>query len=147
MKSFFNLCSLGFLFSWCSAEPLKEILVWDGVAPLETLTPQPGADPRGVVSAEGRRSDVFSPTFVPWPAARPNSPVVIVCPGGGYNKLAEQHEGVAVAKRLNELGCTALVLRYRVPRRSENTPWVPLIRFTKNFRNCSSQSRRMERRF
>ena len=91
---------------------------------METLTPQAGADPRGVVSPEGRRTDVFSPTFVPWPAAQPNSPVVIVCPGGGFSKLAESHEGVAVAKRLNELGCTALVLRYRVPRRSESTPWV-----------------------
>ena len=128
MKSFLNLFSLSFLFSWCSAEPLKEILVWDGVAPLETLTPKAGTDLLGVVSAEGRRSDVFSPSFVPWPAARPNSPVVIVCPGGGYNKLAEQHEGVAVAKRLNDLGCTAIVLRYRVPSRSENTPWVqPLL--------------------
>jgi acetyl esterase/lipase len=141
MKSFLNLFSLSFLFSWCSAEPLKEILVWDGAAPLETLTPQPGADPRGVVSAEGRRSDVFSPTFVPWPAAQPNSPVVIVCPGGGYNKLAEQHEGVAVAKRLNDLGCTALVLRYRVPRRSENTPWVqPLLDLRKTLEIARSRA-------
>jgi acetyl esterase/lipase len=73
-------------------------------------------------------TDVFAPTLIPWPAEQPHSPVVIVCPGGGYNKLAEEHEGAAVAKRLNQLGCTALVLKYRVPRRSETTPWIqPLL--------------------
>lgn len=128
MKAFPNLIGALFLFSGCMAEPLKEISVWDGSAPMETLTPKAGADLQGTVSSEGRRSDVFIPTFVPWPASQPNSPVVIICPGGGYSKLAEQHEGAAVAKRLNDLGCTALVLRYRVPRRSETTPWVqPLL--------------------
>jgi len=141
MKSFLNLCSLCFIFSWCSAEPLKEILVWDGAPPQETLIPKSGADPLGVVSAEGRRTDVFIPTFIPWPAAQSNSPVVIVCPGGGYNRLAEQHEGVAVAKRLNDLGCTALVLRYRVPRRSEETPWVqPLLDLRKTLEIARSRA-------
>ncbi|MFW6032046.1 MAG: alpha/beta hydrolase [Phycisphaeraceae bacterium] len=40
-------------------------------------------------------------------------PVVIVCPGGGYNMLAE-HEGEPVARRFNREGFHAAVLRYRV---------------------------------
>jgi acetyl esterase/lipase len=50
--------------------------------------------------------------------------LVIICPGGGYGILAEQHEGVTVAQRLNALGCAAVVLRYRVPRRDPQKPWV-----------------------
>lgn len=39
--------------------------------------------------------------------------VVIVCPGGGYAGLAP-HEGEAVARWLNGVGISAVVLRYRV---------------------------------
>ncbi len=44
-----------------------------------------------------------------------------VCPGGGYNNLAWDHEGEQVADWLNSIGVTAVVLKYRVPRR-EGTP-------------------------
>jgi acetyl esterase/lipase len=39
---------------------------------------------------------------------------VIVNPGGGYNILASDHEGLQVARWLNSLGVTAFVLRYRL---------------------------------
>jgi acetyl esterase/lipase len=42
---------------------------------------------------------------------------IVVCPGGGYNMLAWDHEGEQVARWLNSLGVTAAVLKYRVPRR------------------------------
>lgn len=42
---------------------------------------------------------------------------VIVCPGGGYNRLAYDLEGEEVCLWLNELGITAVLLKYRVPRR------------------------------
>jgi acetyl esterase/lipase len=44
-----------------------------------------------------------------------NGTAVIVCPGGGYTHLAIGHEGFEVAKRLNELGIAAFVLKYRLP--------------------------------
>lgn len=40
---------------------------------------------------------------------------IIVVPGGGYHILAAGHEGVDVAKRLNEMGIAAFVLKYRIP--------------------------------
>jgi acetyl esterase/lipase len=40
---------------------------------------------------------------------------VIICPGGGYGILAIDHEGYNVAKRFNEIGITAFVLKYRLP--------------------------------
>ncbi len=44
----------------------------------------------------------------------PNTPAVIVCPGGGYVSLAMNHEGRQVASYLNSLGIAAFVLRYRL---------------------------------
>ena len=40
---------------------------------------------------------------------------VIICPGGGYARLAASHEGSDVAKTFNEWGITAFVLKYRLP--------------------------------
>jgi acetyl esterase/lipase len=44
----------------------------------------------------------------------PNTPAVVVCPGGGYRALAANHEGRQVASYLNSLGVAAFVLRYRL---------------------------------
>src|SRR5262245_35480892 len=44
----------------------------------------------------------------------PNTPAIIVCPGGGYVRLAANHEGRQVANYLNSLGVAAFVLRYRL---------------------------------
>jgi acetyl esterase/lipase len=40
---------------------------------------------------------------------------VVICPGGGYSHLAMGHEGFDVAKKLNEFGVAAFVLKYRLP--------------------------------
>jgi acetyl esterase/lipase len=40
---------------------------------------------------------------------------VIICPGGGYGALAMRHEGVAVARKFNQAGVAAFVLKYRLP--------------------------------
>ncbi len=49
------------------------------------------------------------------PANIANGAAVIICPGGGYSILAYNHEGTEVAKRFNEIGVTAFVLKYRLP--------------------------------
>jgi acetyl esterase/lipase len=64
-----------------------------------------------------RISNVVQPTltvFVPAPGTA-NGTSVIICPGGGYARLAIDSEGYDVAKRLNEMGVTAFVLKYRLP--------------------------------
>ena len=43
-----------------------------------------------------------------------STPAMIVCPGGGYVRLASNHEGRQVASYLNSLGMAAFVLRYRL---------------------------------
>src|SRR4051794_9936524 len=68
-------------------------------------------------------TNVSTPTLSVYPAPRDKATgvAIVVCPGGGYNNLAWDHEGEQVAEWLNSIGVTAAVLKYRVPRR-EGTP-------------------------
>jgi dienelactone hydrolase len=52
----------------------------------------------------------------------------IICPGGGYQRLAIDHEGYDVAKALNKIGIVAFVLKYRLPNDTcvTNKKMVPL---------------------
>ncbi|WP_151088681.1 alpha/beta hydrolase [Hymenobacter baengnokdamensis] len=64
-----------------------------------------------------RISNVIQPTltvFMP-DRTKATGTSVIICPGGGYGRLAIDHEGYDVAKRLNDLGVAAFVLKYRLP--------------------------------
>ncbi len=66
-------------------------------------------------------------TFYPAPQEKANGCCVVVCPGGGYNILAWPKEGLELAEWFNSLGITAVVLKYRVPRRNPEKPhWEPL---------------------
>jgi acetyl esterase/lipase len=62
-------------------------------------------------------SNVSRPTITAYLPDKQNATgdAIIICPGGGYSKLAVAHEGEDVAKRLNELGIAAFVLKYRLP--------------------------------
>jgi acetyl esterase/lipase len=62
-------------------------------------------------------SKVSRPTlgiYLP-PKEKRTGAAVIICPGGGYWILAAGHEGADVARRFNEMGVTAFVLKYRIP--------------------------------
>lgn len=62
-------------------------------------------------------SKVFHPTLTLYQpkAGKANGTAVIICPGGGYQHLAIDHEGDEVARKFAENGVTALVLKYRLP--------------------------------
>ena len=57
------------------------------------------------------KEDVTLTAYVP---KQPCGTAVIVCPGGSYHWLDLNTEGHDVARRLNEYGITAFVLKYRV---------------------------------
>jgi acetyl esterase/lipase len=62
-------------------------------------------------------SKVSRPTltlFFP-PREKATGAAVIICPGGGYTNLAMGYEGTDVAKRFNQSGIAAFVLKYRIP--------------------------------
>ncbi len=76
--------------------------------------PLTGAPPERV--EDGRVYAVSVPTLSAFPArggSKP-SPAVIVCPGGGYRRLAVTHEGSDITRFFNDLGVTAFVLKYRI---------------------------------
>jgi acetyl esterase/lipase len=49
------------------------------------------------------------------PGQKATGAAVIICPGGGYTNLAMGYEGTDVARRFNESGISAFVLKYRIP--------------------------------
>jgi acetyl esterase/lipase len=49
------------------------------------------------------------------PATNRNGTAVVICPGGGYWQNSIGKEGFAVARKFNEWGVTAFVLKYRIP--------------------------------
>ncbi|MFI2744619.1 alpha/beta hydrolase [Zhouia sp. PK063] len=61
-------------------------------------------------------SKVTNPILDIYPAQNNSSgTAVIICPGGGYQFLAVNHEGKKIAEWFNSIGVTAFVLKYRLP--------------------------------
>lgn len=47
---------------------------------------------------------------------------VVICPGGGYQHLAMNHEGYDWAPFFNNMGIAAIVLKYRMPHGEKDVP-------------------------
>jgi acetyl esterase/lipase len=62
-------------------------------------------------------ANVTSPTVMVFNPVKQdaNKTAIIVCPGGGYARLASGHEGNEVAEAFNKIGVTVFVLKYRLP--------------------------------
>src|SRR5688572_21692118 len=56
-------------------------------------------------------------TVLPAPKGKATGTAVVVLPGGGYHILAWDLEGTEIAEWLNSIGVTAVLVKYRVPRR------------------------------
>jgi acetyl esterase/lipase len=67
-------------------------------------------------------SNVSRPTLTVYlpEKSKATGEAIIVVPGGGYHIVAAGHEGSDVAKKLNEYGIAAFVLKYRIP----DTAWM-----------------------
>ncbi|MBV9155187.1 MAG: alpha/beta hydrolase [Acidobacteriaceae bacterium] len=93
------------------------LLLFSGAALLaQTATPQTILLwPEDAPGAQGDTdADKPSLTIFPVSGAAKVPTGVIVCPGGGYQNLAMDHEGKQVALWLNNLGISAFVLKYRL---------------------------------
>jgi len=65
-----------------------------------------------------RITNVSRPTLTWFPAEgnpQHSTPLIIVCPGGGYRYTVVDKEGSEIAERFNQAGVAALVLKYRTP--------------------------------
>jgi len=110
MKQFFFTLSICVMNVVANAQ--KVFPLYNGTVPNNKPCAKQEASP-----AEGRVQGILQPTLTAYfPAVKDSlKTVVIVCPGGGYARLAIQHEGYQVAEALNKKGITAFVLKYRNP--------------------------------
>ena len=103
----------GVLLSGCVASsPDNEIIsLYDGPAPgTESWTQEEqvleDADGLTYINVTDPELEVFVPD-------KPNGSGMLVCPGGGFYMVCYTKEGINAARRLNERGITAFVLKYR----------------------------------
>ncbi len=99
-----------------SLKAQQDILLYNGAIPGAKMPPSTYVE-ESVTGTDGvlRISKVTSPEMIAYIPAKPNGTAVIICPGGSYGILAFDKEGVNVAKKFNEIGITAFVLKYRLP--------------------------------
>jgi acetyl esterase/lipase len=127
---------LGFFFGLLIAAPLSAEPVtfnlWPGKPPGETKELPPEADQTKAEDnlIAGRRiiklGNVSTPQLIVYrpPKEQANGAAIIIAPGGGFHILAYDLEGTEVAEWLNSIGVTAIVLKYRVPFRDPERPWL-----------------------
>jgi len=104
------------LFIVMEVNAQQVIPLYNGAIP-GAKTPPADYKETTVTGADGvtRVSKVTDPLLIAYIPAKPNGTAVIICPGGGYGILAIDKEGNNVAKKFNEVGITAFVLKYRLP--------------------------------
>jgi len=108
------------------AQSPREIPLYAGVAPGSekwTWNERQVNSPGGMPMVQ----NVVKPVLLYYPAGKDKAveTAVIVAPGGGFRNLMMSYEGVDIAKRLNEWGIDAFVLKYRLtytPEPGASTP-------------------------
>lgn len=108
-----------------AAEPAVVLPLWPDTAPgdKEPLSPEQDQTKPTDNLVAGKKlirlGNVSKPTIAVYqpPADKRTGTAVIVCPGGGYQILAMDLEGTEVCEWLNSVGVTAVLLKYRVPKR------------------------------
>ncbi|MDB5009212.1 MAG: Acetyl esterase/lipase, partial [Mucilaginibacter sp.] len=95
------------------AQDAKPIILYPEGVPNAKKAPADYAEK----TVDERVSMVTDPTLTPFfpEKGKANGTAVIICPGGGYARLAINKEGYSVAKEFNKIGVTAFVLKYRLP--------------------------------
>ena len=117
----FTLASLVPIARGQEAPAPVKLDLWPGEVPGEVGSiPPESSEVKGGIRRVSNVSHPSMTIFRPEPGKDTGASVVIL-PGGGYSILADDHEGDQVAKFLNGVGVTGIVVKYRVPRR-EGTP-------------------------
>jgi acetyl esterase/lipase len=113
----------------------RVINLWPEGVPLA----KPDAPPERV--EDGRIYNVSVPTLTvfPAPAGTANGLGMIVCPGGGYVRLAVDNEGSAATRWLNGIGVTVFVLKYRVAPNGHPAPLLDVLRAVRLVRSRASE--------
>jgi len=117
-----------------SAEP-QVIELWpEGVPGLR-------ADASPEIVKDERVSNVHKPslTYFPAPAGIANGTAVIMCPGGGYVRLAMTNEGMGAVRWLNPLGVSVFILKYRLQEYGHPAPLRDVLRAVRLVRSRAAE--------
>lgn len=123
--------SIVFLVVWSTgliAEP-KVVKVFPNGLPADAVKlPEDRIAKLKAANTDERIAYVAEPTLTLYPAPKDVATGcgVVICPGGGYNILAWNKEGIELAQWFNKIGVSAAVLKYRVPRRTPDIHHEPL---------------------
>ncbi|ADV44170.1 alpha/beta hydrolase [Bacteroides helcogenes] len=116
MKKFLIL-SISFMTTMLFAQNPIEFPLWPDGAPSSNGLDGVEEDLDG-----GRMANVVNPSITVYPAVKPNGMAIIMCPGGGYVRLAMNHEGHDMASWFNAQGITYIVMKYRMPNGHHEVP-------------------------
>ena len=130
-----HLLAIAALAVWTGQDPAAVIPLWpEGV---------PGAKSGGGEErvVNNRVSNVHVPTltYFPAPGNSPDKTAIVVCPGGGYQIVAFSHEGIDVARRLNAMGVSAFVLKYRLLEYGHPAPLQDVLRAIRIVRSRAAE--------
>lgn len=93
----------------------KETNLYQGEIP----NSKPAENLEKQVTTDGilRISDISIPTYTVFQPAQKSAKkaAIIIFPGGGYTITASSHEGSDIAKSFNDVGITAILIKYRIP--------------------------------
>ena len=98
-KTFFLILFITVISASAQTRDSVKIYLWPDGAPLA----------QGNAEEDKPSITVYFPT-----KEKSTKAAVLICPGGGYVALALNHEGWQVAKWYNDMGITAVILRYRI---------------------------------
>lgn len=120
MKRFFLLFTVTSFYMMSYAQ--EKVVLFPQGAPGETKTYIERDIDTGVKVAGQSiitKVDVGNPEITIYPTSdkKTQQTAMIVCPGGGYKRLSYDLEGTEICSWLNSVGITAVLLKYRVPRR------------------------------
>ena len=112
------VCALGGSVGYpAPLEPAETIRLWPSQPPGPTRDLGPEHILQGRPRPFYQITDVTTPTlsvFLPSESRRTGA-AILVCPGGGLQRLAIEHEGYEVAEWLASLDAAVFLLKYRVP--------------------------------
>lgn len=102
----------------------EELMLWNGHAPID----------KEHFKKEDTKITVHR-------AAKGNGAAIVICPGGGYQRLVTGGEGHGIAKWLNQHGITGIVLEYRMP---HGRTYVPLMDAQRAIRVVRANAKRWD---
>lgn len=113
-----------FLAGFTSINAQKSIPLYKGKAPGTENWKQKEAQQFSDLFKTEVVYNVAQPSMLLFEAdkAKANGTVIVIAPGGGFQSLSINREGIDVAKKLAENGITAIVLKYRLLETKSNDP-------------------------